>query len=643
VGLALTSQDIGVPSLTLHGPQHIDQVLSLYKYFLKFSGMKIQSHSYVDQDFEDSELQIKCFPICKSNPNKDLKKMSKKLKTEEKQKFDSNESSFIYVCNLKTKPGELLINKCIELKVPPGPLLGKLKAGEDVTLPDNRLIKSKDVIGPEEKGPIFIVLELPTIDYINSLNNIEELFQYQDLSNDISKLVSTVVHFSPQEVISDERYQAWISKFNESVTHIVCNEENSTQSFVAANRLQIQLNLIDDYIFPLLNCVRNDSTTHSTNSDKLIFSPALLRYHLRPSNLKGLDNESILSINCETFREEALSNKEFVESLKQFHSQSSILNNEIQEYPEILFMGTGSAMPGKVRNTSAIWVNIDSETSFLLDCGEGTFGQIFRFYGHEYESKLKSLKAIYVSHLHADHHLGMLQLIKKRSLITKDSLLLIIPPAVHKWLESYNTEVEAISHLYRMIPCETFRSNTDEEVLNKIGLTELKTCFVPHCDHSYGVCFTTKNEPKYKIVYSGDTIPSDKLIEMGKNCDLLIHEASMEDELVDEARLKFHSTTSEAIEVGKKMNANFTILTHFSQRYAKIPVFNEKFNDRVGIAFDNMRVRMTDLNKLPKMIPTLKCLFVDHIEELKAKTAHKIKRRELLNQYYGDISHSNRS
>ncbi len=605
--------------------------------------MKIQSHSYVDQDFEDSELRIKCFPIFKSNPNKDSKQMSKKLKTEEKQKFDSNELSFIYVCNLKTKPGELLINKCIELKVPPGPLLGKLKAGEDVILPDNRLIKSKDVIGPEEKGPIFIVLELPTIDYINSLINIEEIFQYQDLSNDISKLVSTVVHFSPQEVISDERYQKWISKFNESVTHIVCNEENPTQSFVAANRLQIQLNLIDDYIFPLLNCVRNDSTTHSTNSDKLIFSPSLLKYHLRPSNLKGLDNESILSINCETFREEALSNEEFVESLKQFHSESSILNNEIQEYPEIVFLGTGSAMPGKVRNTSAIWVNIDSETSFLLDCGEGTFGQIFRFYGHEYESKLKSLKAIYVSHLHADHHLGMLQLIKKRSLITKDSLLLIIPPAVHKWLESYKNEVEAISHLYRMIPCETFRSNTDEEVLNRIGLTELKTCFVPHCDHSYGVSFTTKNEPKYKIVYSGDTIPSDNLIEMGKNCDLLIHEASMEDELVDEARLKFHSTTSEAIEVGKNMNANFTILTHFSQRYAKIPVFNQKFNDRVGIAFDNMRVRMTDLNKLPKMIPTLKCLFVDHIEELKAKTAHKIKRRELLNQYYGDISHSNRS
>ena len=69
----------------------------------------------------------------------------------------------------------------------------------------------------------------------------------------------------------------------------------------------------------------------------------------------------------------------------------------------------------------------------------------------------------------------------------------------------------------------------------------------------------------------------------------------MEDVLADEAKLKFHSTTSEAIEIGKDMNASATILTHFIQRYAKIPVFNEKFNHRVGIAFDNMRVRMSDL------------------------------------------------
>lgn len=43
----------------------------------------------------------------------------------------------------------------------------------------------------------------------------------------------------------------------------------------------------------------------------------------------------------------------------------------------------------------------------LLDCGEGTFGQLVRFYGpKKVNSFLRTLKAIYVSHLHADHHIG---------------------------------------------------------------------------------------------------------------------------------------------------------------------------------------------------------------------------------------------
>jgi hypothetical protein len=38
------------------------------------------------------------------------------------------------------------------------------------------------------------------------------------------------------------------------------------------------------------------------------------------------------------------------------------------------------------------------------------------------------------------------------------------------------------------------------------------------------------------------------------------------------------------------MQARFTLLNHFSQRYPKIPVFNEEFNGCVGIAFDHMQV-----------------------------------------------------
>lgn len=81
------------------------------------------------------------------------------------------------------------------------------------------------------------------------------------------------------------------------------------------------------------------------------------------------------------------------------------------------------------------------------------------------------------------------------------------------------------------------------------------------------------------------------LFLVGKNSNLLIHEATMEDQLVSEARRKRHSTMSQAINIGKKMNAKFTILTHFSQRYAKIPYMpNNDLPSNVGIAFDNMEV-----------------------------------------------------
>ena len=42
------------------------------------------------------------------------------------------------------------------------------------------------------------------------------------------------------------------------------------------------------------------------------------------------------------------------------------------------------------------------------------------------------------------------------------------------------------------------------------------------------------------------------------------------------------------------MNAKFTLLTHFSQRYAKLPIIDETSSSNVGIAFDNMRVNETN-------------------------------------------------
>lgn len=64
----------------------------------------------------------------------------------------------------------------------------------------------------------------------------------------------------------------------------------------------------------------------------------------------------------------------------------------------------------------------------------------------------------------------------------------------------------------------------------------------------------------------------------------------MEDDLKEDAKAKRHSTTSEAIDIGNQMNAKYIILTHFSQRYAKVPLL-DVVPENVIIAFDNMVVR----------------------------------------------------
>ena len=73
--------------------------------------------------------------------------------------------------------------------------------------------------------------------------------------------------------------------------------------------------------------------------------------------------------------------------------------------------------------------------------------------------------------------------------------------------------------------------------------------------------------PGRKITYSGDTMPCESLIELGKNSDVIIHEATFSHELADIALEKKHSTSVDAANDAKKMGAKQLILTHISSRY----------------------------------------------------------------------------
>jgi ribonuclease Z len=93
----------------------------------------------------------------------------------------------------------------------------------------------------------------------------------------------------------------------------------------------------------------------------------------------------------------------------------------------------------------------------------------------------------------------------------------------------------------------------------------------------------------------------------------MLIQATFEDSMKDEAIARNHSTTKEAIAVGTSAGAYRIILTHFSQRYPKIPVFDEDDMDKTSIAFDLMSVNLADLPVLPKVLPHLKLLFKDEM------------------------------
>ena len=95
----------------------------------------------------------------------------------------------------------------------------------------------------------------------------------------------------------------------------------------------------------------------------------------------------------------------------------------------------------------------------------------------------------------------------------------------------------------------------------------------------------------------------------------------MEHHMIYDAKIKKHSTFTEAIEEGRTVGADFIMLTHFSQRYSKLPVLEEmKDQPRVGIAFDMMEVRPSTMHLIPALYPALSRHFATYMQEMAERT-----------------------
>jgi ribonuclease BN (tRNA processing enzyme) len=224
----------------------------------------------------------------------------------------------------------------------------------------------------------------------------------------------------------------------------------------------------------------------------------------------------------------------------------------------IVTLGTGAAMPGKYRNVSATLFSTRSIKG-IFDCGEATLGQLMRKYGPRYVEIIWSLDFIAISHLHADHHLGLLDLFNHD---TSTRLHVILPRGVLHFVQVYQkingTRFSEHVVFHELEEASEFPIK-DDYVLRKIQV-----------DHCEGACAFLLMQSNVKVcLFSGDTRPCQGIIDEGCNVRVLIHEATMPDELQVEAELRKHCTISEAISVAEQLGPQLTVLTHFSQRFGK--------------------------------------------------------------------------
>ena len=449
--------------------------------------------------------------------------------------------------------------------------------------------------------------------------------------------------------------------------------------FCASSRLQAKLNMLDDGIFPLRRSsdvmrVASDGDAVATVAPPathvdggggfplgVVRASNLLRYHLRPENVTGFDHTSVpLPVQPSVVQDEIRNDISEITSLLadmkssygRFYENSetevassalrvsrvakppisktdtsipSALRSLVRGEAELLFLGTGAAAPSKYRNVSGLYLSTTTDDDgMMMDCGEGTLGQLRRRFGvRGADERIKKLKLIWVSHIHADHHVGLpsLLLARKRLLSGGDAPC---PPITVIGPKPLRHALSILDHHFDLrmsfVDCwETVQGITDappstkSEVLpalDALGLRELKSVSVIHCAHAFAC--QLEHQKGWKIVYSADTRPCQQVIESSKDATLLVHEATFEDELINEALARRHSIIREAVEVGAKAGAYRTLLTHFSQRYPKIPDLHGSYmDDRTCIAFDMMHVDLLDLPKLPMLMPPLSALFRD--------------------------------
>ena len=274
-----------------------------------------------------------------------------------------------------------------------------------------------------------------------------------------------------------------------------------------------------------------------------------------------------------------------------------------QKTMKVHFLGVGGGVPSLARAPPSIATSFHG-TLLLFDCGEGTQLQLQRA-----GLSPQRVKEIFISHLHGDHVLGLPGLISTMMMHNRAKPLSIYGPAgtsqfiksslemTHAHLEFELTvkdveegliseqekycvkclpalhSVPSLSYILQMTDTPGRFDVTKADQLGvRSGPLRKRLCQGQSIETAEG----NKVKPEdvlgptrkgSKIVFSGDTAPNPRLIEVAKSATLLVHDATFTALHLENASKYQHSTAAQAAQIAADAQVQHLALVHISPRY----------------------------------------------------------------------------
>ncbi|HEU4393250.1 MAG TPA: ribonuclease Z [Solirubrobacterales bacterium] len=267
---------------------------------------------------------------------------------------------------------------------------------------------------------------------------------------------------------------------------------------------------------------------------------------------------------------------------------------------QAIFLGTGGSVPSARRSTASVLIARGGER-LMFDCGEGTQRQLQRSLG------LVQVDAIYLTHFHADHVLGLPGLLKSYDLTDRAAPLSVYgPPGLLDLFAALKPLVGRIdfeTELVELAPGDVVpgdgyevqafeaahgtRANgyalVEDERPGRFDVEAAKRLGVPE-----GPAFAAlqggeevqgpsgpvrpgdvvgPSRPGRTVVLTGDTSPSPATVAAAADAELLVHDASFAEEEVQRAAETGHSTVGQAAAVAREAHVKMLALVHISSRY----------------------------------------------------------------------------